>query len=59
MKKTPSILLVLLAAALSACAPQRKPAGGPSLIELNPSEFQERFNAAAGEVRLLALLAPT
>ena len=59
MKKTPSILLVLLVVGFSACTSQRKPAGGPPLIELNPSEFQERFNAAAGEVRLLALLAPT
>lgn len=65
-----SILLLVIAASLLCVAifawlriaPRRVPPGQPALATLGPGSlpaFQDAFNAADGEVRVLAMLSPT
>ncbi|HEV8336179.1 MAG TPA: hypothetical protein VGR67_07185 [Candidatus Polarisedimenticolia bacterium] len=56
------LLLVLAIAAYEMLGPRTTPEGQPPLLELsakNLAEFRERFNGAAGDRRVLALLSPT
>jgi hypothetical protein len=56
-------LLLLLAlggiAALYFWAPRRTPAGQSPLANLDLAAFQQAFNDAAGQVRVVLLLSPT
>ena len=64
-----ALIVVAAALVLSATAfawvkwaPRRVPAGQPALATLNADSlatFRGSFNAAAGDVRVLALLSPT
>jgi hypothetical protein len=59
---TAVLLLVLAIAAYEMLGPRTTPAGQPPLLELsakNLSQFRDRFNASAGDRRVLALLSPT
>lgn len=40
-------------------APGHSPAGQPPLANFEPQSFQQQFNAAASQTRILALLSPT
>jgi hypothetical protein len=71
MRTVLKVLLVLVGTAVLAgaavfswikLAPRRVPEGQPALATLTPDSlaaFRDSFNAAAGEVRVLAMLSPT